>query len=217
MDPTNCKGQTHEIGRDSSSGTQSLSSIIGHNRSVRLRFLQEFNELKYESVTEDYEAINRKRHELISTLERLQLVPIKLPYASAELSKTLHDEAQSGNNISSDNIIELDLYNVRDDTHATMDNTGAQKTVWLLDSDDEDMVESFVDGNLSDSKQNTEFIQECMLADQPCQYQDISEAQLVVEPGKHSMDIDNEVHPTHHKSSVFNASNIMRNSACLTA
>ncbi|XBI69729.1 hypothetical protein VPH35_064372 [Triticum aestivum] len=196
IDPTNYKMQKHEIGHDSSPGTQSLSTIISHNRSVRLRFLKEFNELKYGSVTEDYKAINRKRHELISTLEKLQLVPIKLPYASVALKSsnvTLHDEAQSGNNISSDNIIELDLYNVGDDTHATMDNTGAQKTVCLLDSDDEDTVQSFVDGNLSDSKQNTDFIQECMLAEQPCQYQDISfEAQLVVEPGKDSMDIDNE-------------------------
>ncbi|XP_044982712.1 protein CHROMATIN REMODELING 35-like [Hordeum vulgare subsp. vulgare] len=196
MDPTNCKRQKHEIGCDSSPSTQSLSTIISHNRSVRLRFLKEFKELKYGSVTEDYKAINRKRHELISTLEKLQLVPIKLPYASVALKSsnvTLHDEAQTGNNINSDNIIELDLYSVGYDTHATMDNTGAQKTVCLLDSDDEDMVHSFVDGNLSDSKQNNYFIQECMLAEQPCQYQDISsEAQLVVEPGKDSMDIDNE-------------------------
>ena len=43
-----------------------------------------------------------------------------------------------------------------------------------------------------------------VLAAQPCQYQDISfEAQLVVEPGKDSTDIDNEVHSTRHKKSLF--------------
>ncbi|KAE8817469.1 Helicase ARIP4 [Hordeum vulgare] len=217
MDPSGCKRQKHEAGHGSSPGTQSLSSII---RSVRLRLL---DELKYGSVTEDFKAINRKRHELISTLEKLRQVPIKLPCASAALETSdasLHGAAQSGKNVSSDRIIDLDQYDVGDHTHGNMDNIGTQKTVILLDSDDEDMVKSSGDGNLSGSKQNTYFTQECIPAEQPCHDQDIimrddeiinsfffskrrhrpglcieiinSEAQLVVDPGKYSMGIDDE-------------------------
>ncbi|KAF7007220.1 hypothetical protein CFC21_022173 [Triticum aestivum] len=203
MDPSSCKRHKHDTGHDSLPGTQSPSSIISHTRSVRLRFLERFDELKYGSATEDYKAIERKKHQLISTLEKLQQVPIKLPCASATLETSdagLHGAAQSERNISSDNIVDLDQYDVGDHTHGNMDSTEAQKTVILLDSDDEDMVKSFGDGNLSDSKQNADFTQDCMPAEQPCQDQDIimrndeninSEA-LVVDPGKHSMGIDNE-------------------------
>ncbi|KAI5008423.1 hypothetical protein ZWY2020_009471 [Hordeum vulgare] len=120
---------------------------------------------------------------------------------SEQVNYYIHGAAQSGKNVTSDKIIDLDQYDVGDHTHGNMDNIGTQKTVILLDSDDEDMVKFSGDGNLSGSKQNTYFTQERIPAEQPFHDQDIimrddeiinSEAQLVVDPGKYSMGIDDE-------------------------
>lgn len=201
MYPASCKRQKHENGHDSSPSTQSQSSIIGHNRCVRLQFLEQFNDLKYGSATRDYKAVNIKRHELMSTLEKLQEVPIQLPYASSVLKSSdarLHSAGQNGGNFGSANFIDLDADNVGDHGNANVDNIGADTTVFLVDSDDEDRIKSFGDENSSGSKQ----IQECLLPEQPGQHQEIimldnenssSEAQPVVKHGKDSMAIDNEV------------------------
>jgi DNA repair and recombination RAD54-like protein len=200
MDPASCKRQKHEIVSPSSPGTQ--SSIISQNRSVRLDFLAQFNDLKHGSVTEDCKAINKKRQELINTLKQLQVVPIKLPYASPVLKSTdarLHGASQNKNS-NSDNVINLDPHNVGDHVHA-MDNIEAEETTLLVDSDDDDMVKSFGDGN-SSGNQNAKFIQECLLPEQSGQYQDTimldddccsSEVQLVVKQGMDDMGVDNEV------------------------
>uniref|UniRef100_A0ACD5WF75 Uncharacterized protein n=1 Tax=Avena sativa TaxID=4498 RepID=A0ACD5WF75_AVESA len=177
MDPPSCKRQKQEFGNDNSPATQSPSSIISQNRSVRLNFLAQFSDLKHGSVTEDYKAINNKRHELINTLKLLQLVPIKLPYASSALKSSdarLHDPAQSENNISSDNIIDLDPHNVGDHVHGNMENIGAEETTCVVDSDDEDMSGQYQDT--------------IMLDDDNCS----SEVQLVVKQGMDDMGVDNE-------------------------
>ena len=221
MDPASCKRQKHEIENDSSSGTQSPSSIINQNRSIRLNFLAQLNDMKYGSVTEDYNEISKKRQELLNTLKQLQLVPIKLPCSSPVLKPSdarLHGTAQSEINISSANIIDLDSYNVGDHIHGNMDNFGDQETTCVVDYDDEDLVQSFEDGN-SSRKKNADFIEQCSLAGQSGQSQDIimldtencgSEAQLVVKQGMEIMVIDNEVFNLSRSFSVFSiASNIM--------
>uniref|UniRef100_A0ACD5WEL6 Uncharacterized protein n=1 Tax=Avena sativa TaxID=4498 RepID=A0ACD5WEL6_AVESA len=203
MDPASCKRQKHETGNDSSTGTQSPSSITSQNRSVCLNFLAQFSDLKHGSVTEDYKAINNKRHEIINTLKKLQVVPIKLPYASPAPKSSgsrLHGASQSENNINSDNIIDLDPDNGGDHVHGNMDNIRAEETTCVVDSDDDDMVISFGYGN-SSGNQNANFIQECLLPEQSGQYQDTimldddycsSEVQLVVKQGMDDMGIDNE-------------------------
>ncbi|PNT78123.1 protein CHROMATIN REMODELING 35 isoform X4 [Brachypodium distachyon] len=205
MDPSGCKRQKHEIEHDSSPGNQSQATIISHNSSVRLRFLEQFDDLKYASATKDYKAVNAKMHELLSTLEKLKEVPIKLPYVSPVLKTSdarLHSATQSGSNFSSDNIIDLDPDNVGDHTHPNMENTGAHNTTYLVDSGDGDMIKSIRDGNSSGCMQNVNFTQECSLAEQPGQYQDIimlgneninSEDQAVAKQGNDIMDIDNEL------------------------
>ncbi|KAL5217914.1 hypothetical protein ABZP36_018598 [Zizania latifolia] len=202
MDPASSKRQKHERGRDSSSATHSHSSILNHNRFVRIQFLEQFNDLKYRSVTKDSQAIRIKRLELINTLEKLQEVPIQLPYASSLKSSDtrLHGLGHNGRNFSSRNIIDLDSDIVGDNAHANVDNIGADTTVVLVDSDDEDDTTSFVDENPSGPKQSDNYIQECVLPEHPVQYQEISmldneninsEAQSVVMRGKDSMDTDN--------------------------
>uniref|UniRef100_A0ACD5WWP8 Uncharacterized protein n=1 Tax=Avena sativa TaxID=4498 RepID=A0ACD5WWP8_AVESA len=203
MDPASCKRQKHETGNDSSPGTQSPSSIIGQNRSARLNSLAQFSDLKHVGVTEDYTAINNKRLEVINTLKQLPLVPIKLPYASPALKSSdsrLHGASQSENNINYDNVIDLDPHNGGDHVHGNMDNIGAEETTCVVDSDDDDMVISFGDGN-SSGNQNANFIQERLLPEQSGKYQDTimlgddycsSEVQLVVKQGMDGMGIDNE-------------------------
>uniref|UniRef100_A0ACD5WQZ0 Uncharacterized protein n=1 Tax=Avena sativa TaxID=4498 RepID=A0ACD5WQZ0_AVESA len=205
MDPASCKRQKQEIRNDNSPGTQSPLSIISQNRSVCLNFLAQLSDLKHGSVTGDYKAINNKRRELINTLNQLQLIPIKLPYASSALKSSdarLHGPAQSENNISSDNIIDLDPHNVGDHVHGNMENIGAEETTCVVDSDDEDMVKSFEGGN-SFGNQNANFIHERLLAEQSDQYQDTvmldddycsSEVQLVVNHAMGDMGVDNERH-----------------------
>ncbi|KAF0912900.1 hypothetical protein E2562_019480 [Oryza meyeriana var. granulata] len=200
MDPYRCKRQKHESGRDSSSPFQSQSSIISHNRIVRIQFLEQFNDLKYGNATKDYKAISMKRLEFISTLEKLQEVPIQLPYASPlKTSDTEHGLGQNGRNSSCRNIIDLDPDNAGDYTCANVDNIGADTTVILVDSDDGDSITSFVDENSSDSKQSVNYIQEGVLPEQPAQHQEISmldnenissEAQVIVTKGRDSMDIN---------------------------
>ncbi|CAM0871428.1 unnamed protein product [Alopecurus aequalis] len=202
MDPASCKRQKHEIGNDSSPDTESPSSIISQNRSVRLNFLSQLNDLKNGSVNEDYKTINNKRHELLNTLKKLQVVPIKLPYCPVlkPSDARLDGAAQWKSTISSANITDLDPDNVGDHIHGNVENIEDQETTCVVDSDDEDMVQSFGDGN-SSRKQNANFIQECSLAGQSGQSQDIimlnnenrgSEVQLAIKQGMQSMDIDNE-------------------------
>jgi hypothetical protein len=197
MDPASCKRQKHGIGNDSSPGTQSPSSIISQNRSVRLNFLAQFNDLKNGSVPEDYKAINNKRHEVINTLKQLQLVPIKLRYASPALKSsgaTLHGASQSENNTNSDDVINMDLHYIGGHVHGNMDNIGAEEATFVVDSDDKETT------CVVDSDAN--FIQERLLTAQSGQYTDTimldddycsSEVQLVVKQGMDNMGVDSEV------------------------
>ncbi|KAK1652733.1 hypothetical protein QYE76_070538 [Lolium multiflorum] len=196
MDPASCKRQKHGIENDSSPGTQSPSSIISQNRSVRLNFLAQFNDLKNGSVPEDYKAINNKRHEVINTLKQLQLVPIKLRYASPALKSSgarLHGASQNENNTNSDNVTNMDPHYVGDHVHGNMDNIRAEEATCVVDSDDKETTCAV------DSDAN--FIQERLLTEQSGQYTDTimldddycsSEVQLVVKQGMDDMGVDSE-------------------------
>jgi hypothetical protein len=143
-----------------------------------------------------------KRLELISILQKLQEVPIQLPYASPLKSSETNRLVQDGRNSSCRNIIDLDSDNDEDYTFANVDNIGANTTVVLVDSDDGDSVASFVDEKSSDSKQNANYIEESVLPEQHAQQQEISmldnenissEAQAV-KKGKDSMDINDVIY-----------------------
>uniref|UniRef100_A0A0E0CVM6 Helicase ATP-binding domain-containing protein n=1 Tax=Oryza meridionalis TaxID=40149 RepID=A0A0E0CVM6_9ORYZ len=199
MDSDSCKRRKHEGGHDSSSRVQSQSNILSRNRILCHQLLEQCDDLKYGSSTNDYKAISMKRLELISILQKLQEVPIQLPSASPlKSSETKDGLVQDGRNSSCHNIIDLDSDNDEDYTFANADNIGADATVVLVDSDDGDSVASFVDEESSDSKQSANYIEESVLPEQPAQQQEISmpdnenissEAQAV-KKGKDSMDIN---------------------------
>uniref|UniRef100_A0A0D9VPW8 Helicase C-terminal domain-containing protein n=1 Tax=Leersia perrieri TaxID=77586 RepID=A0A0D9VPW8_9ORYZ len=201
MDPDSRKRQKHGSGHCILSPTQFHSSILRHNRSVRLQFLEKYNDLKCGSDTEDYKAISMKRLELICTLERLQEVPIQLPYSSPLKSSDIkHSLEQNGRNSSCPHITDLDSGSAGDHTCANVDNTSADTTVIVVDSDDADSITSFIDESSSSSKQSVNYIQGNVLPEQLIQHQEISmlncenissEAQVIVQKGKDSMDINN--------------------------
>lgn len=202
MDSDSCKRRKHEGGHDSSSRVQSQSSILSRNRILCHQLLEQCDDLKYGSSTNDYKAISMKRLELISILQKLQEVPIQLPYASPLKSSETNRLVQDGRNSSCRNIIDLDSDNDEDYTFANVDNIGANTTVVLVDSDDGDSVASFVDEKSSDSKQNANYIEESVLPEQHAQQQEISmldnenissEAQAV-KKGKDSMDINDVIY-----------------------
>ncbi|XP_062216720.1 protein CHROMATIN REMODELING 35-like isoform X2 [Phragmites australis] len=204
MDLASNKRQKHGNEQTNSPGTQFQSSILSNNRRVCLQFLEQYNELKYGSVTKGLEAIHIKRRELIGILEKLQQVPIRLPYSSPVLKSsdaTLYNFGQSGSNYSSANIIDLDADedNFGDDNYANVGNTGADATFLAVDSDIEDGVQSF-GGENSPSKQHENFIQQQLLPEQPVEHQEIiildnvnssTEPQVSVKRGKDIMDPDN--------------------------
>ncbi|XP_015690438.1 protein CHROMATIN REMODELING 35-like [Oryza brachyantha] len=203
MGPGRCKRQKHESRRGSSSLLQSLSSIVSHNRTVCLQFLEQLNDFKYGSATGDYNAISMKRLELINALQKLQEVPIQLPYASPQNSSEAKlGLGQNGRSSSCPITVDLDADDAADSACDNVDSIGANVTVILVDSD-EDSVTSFADENSSGSKQSANYIQKGVMSEQPVDHQEItmldnenisSEAQVIVKKGKDSMDINDAFH-----------------------
>ncbi|GJN08989.1 hypothetical protein PR202_ga26953 [Eleusine coracana subsp. coracana] len=208
MDSPSSKRLKHDNEHASSKGT-SQSSVFSHNSRVRLEFLEQFDELKCRtrSVNTDLEEINTKRRHLIGILEKLEQVPIRLPYASTMLKPSYassHNLGQSGKNYSSDNIIDLDPDegNAGTWTHSDVGKIGGDATV-VVDSGNKDAVKSFGDEN-SSSEQNAQ----CLLPEPPAKHQDViildncnssTEPQVLAKQGKSNMDIDNASHEDHHE------------------